>query len=114
MTPTSPHSSQYAVPPEGQEPHQHPYPPPYPGALDGQQPHVAYAQDAAVPQIDNINEVLQAQQALQANHALNPPLPQQSKPNRLRKACDSCSARKVKVASLNFHSNTFADLSIVR
>jgi hypothetical protein len=56
--------------------------------LDGQQPRVSYAQD---------DGVLQAQQALQANHALNSPLPQEAKPNRLRKACDSCSIRKVKV-----------------
>jgi hypothetical protein len=65
--------------------------------LDGQAPpRIAYPPEAAYPKLENINEVLQAQQALQANHALNPPPPQQSKPNRLRKACDSCSIRKVK------------------
>ncbi|CAN9396229.1 unnamed protein product [Alternaria alternata] len=81
----------------GQDPHN--YTPLYPNGqvLDGQAPpRIAYPQEAAYPKLENINEVLQAQQALQANHVLNPPLPQQSKPNRLRKACDSCSIRKVK------------------
>jgi len=58
--------------------------------------------------MENLNEVLQAH-ALHANHALDDqrppsqplqahgqPLSQQQKPNRLRKACDSCSIRKVK------------------
>jgi hypothetical protein len=93
----SPNSSQYLPP---QDPHYT-----YSGAqvLDAQpvppvQPaRVPYPHDAAFPKLENINEVLQAQQALQANHALNPPLPQQPKTNRLRKACDSCSIRKVKV-----------------
>ncbi|KAI4701082.1 hypothetical protein J4E89_010778 [Alternaria sp. Ai002NY15] len=95
---SSPHASQYPAPPDGQDPHN--YTPLYPNGqvLDGQAPssRIAYPQEAAYPKLENINEVLQAQQALQANHALNPPLPQQSKPNRLRKACDSCSIRKVK------------------
>jgi hypothetical protein len=88
----SPNSSQYpSLPP--QDPHYF-----HAQLLDGQAPRAAYPQDAAFPKLENINEVLQAQQALQANHALNPPLPlpQQPKPNRLRKACDSCSIRKVK------------------
>lgn len=98
MTP-SPHASQYPAPPDGQDPH---YTPLYPSAqvLDGQPPRVAYPQDAAFPKLENINQVLQAQQAqqaLQANHALS--ASQQSKPNRLRKACDSCSIRKVKAGS---------------
>ncbi|KAI0624588.1 Fungal-trans multi-domain protein [Pyrenophora tritici-repentis] len=90
MTP-SPHASQYPAPPDGQDPH---YTPLYPSTqvLDGLPPRVAYPQEAGFPKLDNINEVLQAQQALQANHALS--APQQSKPNRLRKACDSCSIRK--------------------
>ncbi|CAN9428189.1 unnamed protein product [Alternaria alternata] len=94
---SSPHASQYAAPPDGQDPHN--YTPLYPNGqvLDGQAPpRIAYPQEAAYPKLENINEVLQAQQALQANHVLNSPLPQQSKPNRLRKACDSCSIRKVK------------------
>ncbi|KAA8627081.1 hypothetical protein A1F94_002157 [Pyrenophora tritici-repentis] len=97
MTP-SPHASQYPAPPDGQDPH---YTPLYPSTqvLDGQPPRVAYPQEAGFPKLDNINEVLQAQQALQANHALS--APQQSKPNRLRKACDSCSIRKVKAGSLS-------------
>ena len=97
---TSSHASQYAAPPDGQDPHN--YTPLYPNGqvLDGQAPpRIAYPQEAAYPKLENINEVLQAQQALQANHVLNPPLPQQSKPNRLRKACDSCSIRKVKVTA---------------
>ncbi|KAF2134504.1 hypothetical protein P153DRAFT_427197 [Dothidotthia symphoricarpi CBS 119687] len=58
----------------------------------------------AYTKLENINEALQAQQALQ-NHGLSPhasqpqhlpATPQQLKPNRLRKACDSCSIRKVK------------------
>ena len=69
-----------------------------------------YPQEPPFPKIENLNEVLQAH-ALHANHALNdqrapaqqPPPPlaqsQQQKPNRLRKACDSCSIRKVKVRS---------------
>ncbi|KAF2477935.1 uncharacterized protein BDR25DRAFT_330548 [Lindgomyces ingoldianus] len=59
------------------------------------------------PKIENLSHVLQqqAQQAHQASHALsdhqhNHASPHvgdsQSKPNRLRKACDSCSIRKVK------------------
>jgi len=101
MTP-SPHASQYPAPPDGQDPH---YTPLYPSTsaqvLDGQPPRVAYPQEAAFPKLENINEVLQAQQALQANHALS--APQQSKPNRLRKACDSCSIRKVKVGNSPYH-----------
>ncbi|OAL52130.1 hypothetical protein IQ07DRAFT_586463 [Pyrenochaeta sp. DS3sAY3a] len=103
---SSPRSSQYPPPPDGQDPH---YTPIYPSAsvLDGQASRVPYphahahphAQEPAYPKLENINEVLQAQQALHANasHVL-PPLsqPQQPKPNRLRKACDSCSIRKVK------------------
>jgi hypothetical protein len=97
---------------------------------DGQgPPRAPYPQDAPFAKIESLNEVLQAQ-ALHANHALNdhqrgpsqhslPPLAQQQqqqhhqqqhqpqqqqqqqqKPNRLRKACDSCSIRKVKVLLL--------------
>jgi len=109
---SSPHASQYPAPPDGQDPHN--YTPLYPNGqvLDGQAPssRIAYPQEAAYPKLENINEVLQAQQALQANHALNPPLPQQSKPNRLRKACDSCSIRKVKVGA--FSHNTMIDTDV--
>ncbi|KAL6710450.1 hypothetical protein ACN47E_008498 [Coniothyrium glycines] len=103
-------SSQYPPLPNSDDPH---YTPVYPNppAIDGQQPRGPYPAEPAFPKLENINEVLQAQQALHANHALTdprPPLPppqhpahspaasQQSKPNRLRKACDSCSIRKVK------------------
>lgn len=109
--------SSYPAPPEQDAPH--PYAPLYPQhsnapLLDGQQPRgVPYPppQESGYPKLENINEVLQAQ-ALHANHALTdqraPPPPgqvpipamqqqqQNSKPNRLRKACDSCSIRKVK------------------
>ena len=90
-------------------------------------PRAPYAQEPPYTKIENL-DVLQAH-ALHANHALNdqrvpaqhalPPLAQpptlqlqqhqhqqqqqqqqQQKPNRLRKACDSCSIRKVKVCSL--------------
>jgi hypothetical protein len=80
---------------------------------DGQgPPRGPYYQEPPFPKVENLSEVLQAH-ALHANHALNdqrapaqqqlpaPPLAlaqtQQQKPNRLRKACDSCSIRKVKV-----------------
>ncbi|XP_014551534.1 hypothetical protein COCVIDRAFT_42182 [Bipolaris victoriae FI3] len=113
----SPDSPQYLPP---QDPH-YTYSPAH--ALDATQPaqpvqpvqqppppqsvRLPYPHDAAFPKLENINEVLQAQQAqqaLHANHVLNSPQlqpqsqsqPQQSKPNRLRKACDSCSIRKVK------------------
>ncbi|KAF1940757.1 hypothetical protein EJ02DRAFT_349394 [Clathrospora elynae] len=71
----------------------------YPPLLDGQGTHYTpiYPNGRAIeafPKLENINEVLQAQQALHATHVLNPPLPQQPKPIRLRKACDSCSIRK--------------------
>ena len=110
----SPNASQYLPP---QDPHYT-----YSSSaqvLDAQPARVPYPPDAAFPKLENINEVLQAQQAqqaLHANHALHPPpLAQQQqqqqaqqqqqqqltspppKPNRLRKACDSCSIRKVKV-----------------
>ena len=112
--------SAYPAPPEQDAPH--PYTPLYPQhsnapLLDGQPPRGAPyppPPESAYPKLENINEVLQAQ-ALHANHALTdqrppppmsvmhplqppqPPPPQQtSKPNRLRKACDSCSIRKVK------------------
>lgn len=110
-------SSQYPPPPTSD------YPPIYPATPnnaqfpDGQGPaRGPYPQESpqALPKIENINEVLQAH-ALNANHALNdqrPLLPQQIphglpqthqlKPNRLRKACDSCSIRKVKVRLMTF------------
>lgn len=106
----------------------HPYTalyPQHPNAqlLDGQAPRgvpgVPYPPppEPGYPKLENINEVLQAQ-ALHANHALTdqrPPPPGQvqispaqqqqqqqqqnhNKSNRLRKACDSCSIRKVKVS----------------
>ncbi|KAJ4992366.1 hypothetical protein SVAN01_02075 [Stagonosporopsis vannaccii] len=108
----------YPAPPDQDAPH--PYTPLYPQhpnaqLLDGQQPRgVPYPPpEPGYPKLENINEVLQAQ-ALHANHALTdsrPPPPgqvaipavqqqhqppQNHKPNRLRKACDSCSIRKVK------------------
>lgn len=106
---SSPHVSNYPPLPD-QDTH---YTPIYPSStqvLDGPpSSRVAYAQQEPFPKLANINEVLQAQQALHANHALadqrplqphhhlSPPQPsQQHKPNRLRKACDSCSIRKVK------------------
>ena len=110
--------SSYPAPPEQDAPH--PYTPLYPQhpnaqLLDGQaQRGAPYAPppEPGYPKLENINEVLQAQ-ALHANHALTdqrqPPPPgqvqiavvqqaqqQNNKPNRLRKACDSCSIRKVK------------------
>ena len=115
--------SSYPAPPDQDAPH--PYTPLYPQhpnaqLLDGQPPRtVAYPPppEPGYPKLENINEVLQAQ-ALHANHALTdqrPPPPgqvpipavqqhqhqqhqqqQNNKPNRLRKACDSCSIRKVK------------------
>ncbi|EMD66457.1 hypothetical protein COCSADRAFT_298423 [Bipolaris sorokiniana ND90Pr] len=109
----SPDSPQYLPP---QDPH-YTYSSAHAHALDATQPtqpiqppqsaRLPYPHDAAFPKLENINEVLQAQQAqqaLHANHVLNSPQPQpqsqsqsqQSKPNRLRKACDSCSIRKVK------------------
>ncbi|KAL6157425.1 hypothetical protein ACJQWK_07116 [Exserohilum turcicum] len=108
----SPNASQYLPP---QDPHYT-----YSSSaqvLDAQPARVPYPPDAAFPKLENINEVLQAQQAqqaLHANHALHPPplaqqqqqqqaqqqqqqqTPPPPKPNRLRKACDSCSIRKVK------------------
>lgn len=99
---SSPHASQYPPPPDGDAAH---YTPIYATAqsLDGPAPRAPYPPppEPPFPKLENINEVLQAQQALHANHAqiLPPhsPASQQPKPNRLRKACDSCSARKVKV-----------------
>jgi hypothetical protein len=112
-------TSSYPEPPSHSEAH---YTPIYSAnpAVQGQigqgQPRAPYVQDAPFPKIE---DVLQAH-ALHANHALNdqrvpaqqlPPLAQpqqqhqqqqqlqQQKPNRLRKACDSCSIRKVKVGS---------------
>jgi hypothetical protein len=83
-----------------------------PGQQQQQQQH-AYAQDM-YPKIENLNNVLQqqaqqAQHANHANHVLGDPTmgtlsslhvmsaAEQQKSNRLRKACDSCSIRKVKV-----------------
>lgn len=102
-------SSQYPPPPTPDDTH---YAPIYTAApntqiLDnGQQQPINYSSHNLFPKIENINDVLQ-QQAHQANHALsdprnNPsPIPlttdTQPKSNRLRKACDSCSIRKVKV-----------------
>ena len=101
---------------EAHEAHDGPYAPMYASAplLDGQPPRAPYPHEPAFPKLENINEVLQAQQAqqaLHANHALIDARPpqhalspahahgQQPKPNRLRKACDSCSIRKVKVSA---------------
>lgn len=98
-------ASQYPPPPGAEEPH---YTPIYPAPpLDGQQQQrIPYAQDI-FPKIEALSDVLQ-QQAQHANHALGdqrnhiqpPPAAQdqqqQTKTNRLRKACDSCSIRKVK------------------
>jgi hypothetical protein len=106
-------SSNYPDPPTTNDAHYTPIYPanPNPNAQlhDGQgPPRGPYPQEPPFPKIENLNDVLQAH-ALHANHALNdqrgpghhalPPLaqPQQQKPNRLRKACDSCSIRKVKV-----------------
>jgi hypothetical protein len=79
-------------------------------------PRGPYPQEPPYPKIENL-DVLQAH-ALHANHALNdqrvpvphplPPLaqpPPAQKPNRLRKACDSCSIRKVKVCLIMFMSD---------
>ncbi|KAF2631775.1 hypothetical protein BU25DRAFT_407415 [Macroventuria anomochaeta] len=117
--------SSYPAPPDQDAPHPYtPLYPQHPNAqlLDGQlQRGVPYPPPPPPPEpgyhkLENINEVLQAQ-ALHANHALTdqrpappPPPPRQvqipsvqqqqqqhnNKPNRLRKACDSCSIRKVK------------------
>ncbi|KAF2195479.1 hypothetical protein K469DRAFT_722705 [Zopfia rhizophila CBS 207.26] len=97
-------SSQYPPPPQPEESH---YPPIYPATpntqiLDAQQQQIQYSPNI-FPKLENISDVLQ-QQAHQANHALtdqrNHMSPsagdQHPKPNRLRKACDSCSIRKVK------------------
>jgi hypothetical protein len=114
-------SSSYPDPPATNEAHYTPIYPanPNPNAQlhDGPGPSRGpYHQEPPFPKIENLNEVLQAH-ALHANHALDdqrapgphqhqhllPPLahphphPHQQKPNRLRKACDSCSIRKVKV-----------------
>jgi hypothetical protein len=120
-------SSSYPDPPATNEAHYTPiYPasanpnaPLHDGAGPSRGP---YHQELPFPKIENLNEVLQAH-ALHANHALDdqrasgphqhqhphpqqhllPPLAHphalahQPKPNRLRKACDSCSIRKVKV-----------------
>lgn len=118
-------SSSYPDPPSTSDAHYTPIYPANPPASAGGQLHDSnsgpprgpYPQESAFPKIENLNEVLQAH-ALHANHALNdqrgppqqhvlPPLgqpqsqpqqqpQQQPKPNRLRKACDSCSIRKVK------------------
>ncbi|KAF2853687.1 hypothetical protein T440DRAFT_465457 [Plenodomus tracheiphilus IPT5] len=106
---SSPHVSNYPPLPDQQDPPH--YAPIYPNSaqvLDGPPPpRVTYAQQEPF-KLANINEVLQAQQALHANHALtdqrplqphhqvSPAQSQQQKSNRLRKACDSCSIRKVK------------------
>ncbi|KAI8939110.1 hypothetical protein NX059_004945 [Plenodomus lindquistii] len=111
MASSSPHASNYPPLPD-QDPH---YTPIYPNdvqVLNGPPPRVTYAPQEPFPKLENINEVLQAQQALHANHALadqrplqphhqlspsqSQPPPPPHKPNRLRKACDSCSIRKVK------------------
>lgn len=102
-------SSQYPPPPTDETQ----YAPIYPATpnnqlLDGQQQsHLQYSPPNIFPKIENLSDVLQ-QQAHQANDALSDQRAlgphaaasadqQQSKPNRLRKACDSCSIRKVKV-----------------
>jgi len=104
--------SQFPDPPDPQ------YAPAYPAtpsSLDNtqqqhqQQPHqqqLHYSPQNIFPKIDNL-EILQ-QQAQHASHALNNPrnhapphtTDQSPKPNRLRKACDSCSIRKVKVSGV--------------
>lgn len=104
---SSPHVSNYPPLPE-QDGHYAPIYPSSAQAIDGPPQRVNYAPQEPFPKLANINEVLQAQQALHANHALTdqrplqphpqlpPAQPPQQKPNRLRKACDSCSIRKVK------------------
>ncbi|KAF2203058.1 hypothetical protein GQ43DRAFT_454705 [Delitschia confertaspora ATCC 74209] len=99
-------SSQYPPPPAPEETHYAPIYPATPNTqlLDnGGQQQMNYSPQNIFPKLENINDVLQ-QQAHQANHALtdqrNNASPMsgdpQPKTNRLRKACDSCSIRKVK------------------
>ena len=105
-----PMSSQYPPPPQPEETH---YAPIYPAApnsqlLDnGHQQQIHYnppLNQNIFPKLETLSDVLQ-QQANQANHALTDqrnapqgPGDVHPKGNRLRKACDSCSIRKVKVS----------------
>lgn len=95
-------SSQYPEPPT--DAYTPIYPAPPSSALDARPPQIPYPQDI-FPKIESLNDVLQQQ----ASHALGDPrnnaIAQQppqgesttQKTIRLRKACDSCSIRKVKV-----------------
>ncbi|KAF2495729.1 hypothetical protein BU16DRAFT_582334 [Lophium mytilinum] len=100
--------SSYPPPPQAEDTH---YAPIYPAAPSSQLENGHQAQmhynsqlnQNIFPKIESLSDVLQ-QQANQANHALtdqrniaqNAADAHNSKPNRLRKACDSCSIRKVK------------------
>jgi hypothetical protein len=108
----------YPAPPSADEPHYtpiYPAPPasaPQNGLLDGgpqQQRMFGQPPQDIYAKIENLSDVLQ-QQAQHASHALGGDpgagvQPQQlgspadQKANRLRKACDSCSIRKVKVGA---------------
>jgi hypothetical protein len=108
----------YPAPPSADEPHYtpiYPAPPasaPQNGLLDGgpqQQRMFGQPQDIYA-KIENLSDVLQ-QQAQHASHALGGDpgagvqpsqlgSPADQKANRLRKACDSCSIRKVKVGAV--------------
>ncbi|KAF2878124.1 hypothetical protein BDV95DRAFT_624683 [Massariosphaeria phaeospora] len=80
-------------------PHPHPHSHPHPHQHQQQLPY----NPSNYPKIEDLNEVLQ-QQAQHANQLSDPrthapthaPALESPKPNRLRKACDSCSIRKVK------------------
>jgi hypothetical protein len=111
----------YPPPPGSEEPHYTPIYPAPPAStqqtlLDaGPQSQRIYPQDI-YPKIETLNDVLQ-QQAQHASHALSGDhgagahaqapgaqqmqagSPTDQKTNRLRKACDSCSIRKVKVGA---------------
>jgi hypothetical protein len=76
-----------------------------------QQQQLQYSPQNIFPKIENLD--LLQQQAQHASHALNGQpnhahthsADQTSKPNRLRKACDSCSIRKVKVSLIAVYTN---------
>lgn len=76
-----------------------------------QQQQLQYSPQNIFPKIENLD--LLQQQAQHASHALNGQpnhahahsADQTPKPNRLRKACDSCSIRKVKVSLVAVYTN---------
>jgi hypothetical protein len=76
-----------------------------------QQQQLQYSPQNIFPKIENLD--LLQQQAQHASHALNGQpnhahthsADQTPKPNRLRKACDSCSIRKVKVSLVAVYIN---------